>query len=252
MQQKNGTLRVHTSIIPNEKEAEAPPPKRLRWKSIPYDKKLNAGMGTAKRIHSRIKRPRRASGRKLTLGETLLRNTAIACSLLLVLLALNSVDQPWSQQAADSVRRVVSMRIDLDETLGKLNFVRDIMPDSALVFWNMGNQAKAVNPVVGAVEHAFDTNQPYLIYKCNGVQDVCSIADGQVTAVAQGSQSDWTVLVDHADGVQTVYAYLSDVTVKVGQQIAAGGPIGRTFDGDASKLYFEYRKNGIAQNPEGA
>lgn len=248
MQSENSKLKVHTTIIPDEPSADnAQPENRVIWKVLPHPK------GNRKPAH-RVNRRRfrgktESTGRKLTAGEKLLRNSAIACSLLLVVLALNNVDQPWTQQAADGVRRVVTMRVDLDETLGRLNFVRELVPEAALVFWNMGSESGAIAPVEGALIHAYDAQQPWLEYSLSGAQDVKSVKDGQITAVGQGAAGDWTVLIDHVNGEQTVYAYLDQALVKVGQQVVAGEVIGATASQEDSRLYFEYRVNGVAQDP---
>jgi hypothetical protein len=57
------------------------------------------------------------------------------------------------------VRNAISMRIDLDESLGKLHFVRDLVPDAALVFWNMGAGDMA-KPVNGQLSHPTTSISP--------------------------------------------------------------------------------------------
>lgn len=248
MQSENSKLKVHTTIIPDEPSTDnAQPENRVIWKVLPHPKENRKPVHRLNR--RRFRQKKESTGRKLTAGEKLLRNSAIACSLLLVVLALNNVDQPWTQQAADGVKRVVTMRVDLDETLGRLSFVRELVPEAALVFWNMGGESVAVEPVDGALIHEFDVQQPWLEYRCTGAQNVKAVKDGQVTAVGQGASDDWTVLIDHVGGEQTVYAYLDQALVKVGQQVIAGEVIGSTAPEEDSRLYFEYRVNGVAQNP---
>lgn len=60
------------------------------------------------------------------------------------------------------------------------------------------------------------------------------------------------VLVDHGDGVQTLYAHLSAVTVAVGDRVEPGdrlGSIGTTGHVTGSHLHFEVRRNGVISNP---
>ena len=42
------------------------------------------------------------------------------------------------------------MDLNLDESLGKLQFVKDMMPESVLVFWNAGGQGSMIQPVKAA------------------------------------------------------------------------------------------------------
>ena len=79
MMQENGNrLRIHAQITPENSSA---PEKKVRWRSIPHPGN----------------RPVRVRG-KLSAGDRLLRSSAIACALLLAVLALGNIDQPWAQK----------------------------------------------------------------------------------------------------------------------------------------------------------
>lgn len=256
MNSENRRIKVHTTLIPESavKPAAEAPRARVNWKVLKHPK-AEAGKRRfrfdfrARRRNAAVVKPEKE---KLTAGEKLLRNASIACALLLTILALRNVDQPWTQQAADGIRRVVTMRIDLDESLGRLQFVRNLVPETSLVFWNMGAESSVPQPVVGTLVHEYNANQPWQEYQCAGPQEVYAVDAGQVTAVGQGASGDWTVLIDHEGGVQTVYAYLGQAIVKVGQQIDAGAQLGVTGEDSDARLYFEYRVGGVARNPGGA
>lgn len=60
------------------------------------------------------------------------------------------------------------------------------------------------------------------------------------------------VLVDHGNGLTTLYAHLSRVGVVVGQAVAPGdgvGAIGSTGNVTGSHLHFEVRQGGVPVNP---
>jgi murein DD-endopeptidase MepM/ murein hydrolase activator NlpD len=60
------------------------------------------------------------------------------------------------------------------------------------------------------------------------------------------------VVIDHGDGVQTVYGHSSEVLVSEGQEVAAGDPIalmGNTGYSFGCHLHFEVHIDGQAQDP---
>ncbi len=61
----------------------------------------------------------------------------------------------------------------------------------------------------------------------NSVFDVCSIYDGKVTSVEEDELDGVCVTIRHADGVESIYSSLSDVSVKVNDTIKLGQTIGK-------------------------
>ena len=61
-----------------------------------------------------------------------------------------------------------------------------------------------------------------------------------------------TIILDHGDNYQTVYAYNSDILVSVGQEVAQNtviARVGRTGRAKGPMLHFEIRRDGEPQNP---
>jgi len=82
---------------------------------------------------------------------------------------------------------------------------------------------------------------------------VYSVQKGTVTRVGfeRGGYGN-VVIVDHGNGLSTLYAHLSEVYVKTGQQLIQGESIGRvgtTGRSTGPHLHFEVRLNGVKQNP---
>ena len=182
---------------------------------------------------------------KLSAGDRMLRNTAVACALLLGVLALGNIRQPWAMRASETVQRALTMHIDLDSSIGRLSFVRDWMPESALVFFNLDGGAELAAPVSGELKHTYSDDQPWLLFACPEDSPVCTAADGVVTAVSELSGGSTGVLIDHGEGMETVYAYLSSASVQPGDAVSRGQALGQS----AAQLYFELRQSEAAVDP---
>lgn len=249
---ESNRLKIHTGVRPSEQIQET-----AENQNVQAERKMPAeAPQSEQQTKHRAQREkcmrrgrRQEEGERLTAGEKLLRNTAAACALLLSVMALKNVDQPWSRKASEGIRQAMTMRVDWDETLGRLSFVRALVPDTALVFLNMGQSIDLVKPVEGSIRHEYSPEQPWLEYVCDGAQTVGAASDGIVTAVGQGAGGDWIVVVECEDGTQTVYGYLAQVNVKAADTILQGDTIGMTANGQESRLYFEMREEGQSVDP---
>lgn len=82
---------------------------------------------------------------------------------------------------------------------------------------------------------------------------VVAVRDGVVAYAAAGMRGyGKTVIVDHGDGWQTLYAHNSELLVRTGDRVAAGEAIarvGRTGNATGNHLHFEMRNNGRPVDP---
>lgn len=77
-------------------------------------------------------------------------------------------------------------------------------------------------------------------------------AAGTVTYAGSMGTYGILVMIDHGHGVETRYAHLSRVAVRVGQRVARGDIIaysGNTGNSTGPHLHFEIRRNGVALDP---
>lgn len=186
-------------------------------------------------------RPKAALGR----ADRLLRNTAIACALLLGILTLGNLDLPWAKKASEGIQQALTMRIQLDESIGELSFVKGLMPESALVFLNVTGGAELARPAEGDVLHPWSSAQPWLMFRCGEGASASAVSEGTVTAVSPLSEGRLGVLIDHGDGVESVYANLDRADVAAGDSVTRGQVLGACGD----SLYFEYRAGGEPVDP---
>ena len=191
------------------------------------------------------KRPQLHIKTRLSFHERLLRNSMLACALLLGILSLGNLDAPWAKKAAGGIERALTMEINLDQSLGQLSFVRKIMPESALVFLNLSGKDATPVPVDGTLTHAYLADQPWLMYAVQEDAPVYACADGTVSAISPLSDGSYGVLIDHGDGLESVTACLKTVSIAQGGKVQRGTLIGAS----GSSLYFELRQGGNACDP---
>lgn len=83
-----------------------------------------------------------------------------------------------------------------------------------------------------------------------GGRDVQLIASGRVSYRGYVRGYGNTVIVDHGDRYYSVYGYLENIDVKLGEKLAKGDRLGRVGEKeDRAILYFELRKFSEALNP---
>jgi hypothetical protein len=77
-------------------------------------------------------------------------------------------------------------------------------------------------------------------------------AAGRVVQAGRYGQYGRYVMIDHGDGLQTLYAHASRLLVRRGQEVAAGemvALVGRTGNARGTHLHFEVLKNGRPVDP---
>lgn len=76
--------------------------------------------------------------------------------------------------------------------------------------------------------------------------------DGTVTETGFDTERGNYLMIDHGDGLTTLYAACSKVDVNEGDPVKAGTPIaaiGSTGRSTGPHLHFEVRQDGVPQNP---
>lgn len=175
--------------------------------------------------------------------KRLLRNASVfaAVSLCLGAGALFAMRNPGDVQ---SVMSHVTAGFEYDDTLGRLQFVSNLLPESAMVFLSGGDETqKLAVPTSAKVSHAWTQEEPWLEYACIG--DVCACQDGEVMTIVKNRQDEYTVRVLHKDGYESIYSGLNAVHLNEQDTVFAGQQIGTA----AGFTAFELRKDGLSVLP---
>ena len=104
--------------------------------------------------------------------------------------------------------------------------------------WNPGGQGKTVH---NGIDIPAERGTPVL-----------AAADGTVTETGFDTERGNYLMIDHGDGLATLYAACSKVDVNEGDPVKAGTPIaavGSTGRSTGPHLHFEVRQDGVPQNP---
>jgi murein DD-endopeptidase MepM/ murein hydrolase activator NlpD len=116
-------------------------------------------------------------------------------------------------------------------------------------------------PVRGWVTAEFGENMPGREQHHKGLDiaapqgsPILSAASGQVTFSDWDTDLGKVVIVDHENGLRTLYGHCEQVVVQVGDRVSQGQVIahlGNTGRSSAPHLHFEIRKDGIPIDPRG-
>lgn len=180
-----------------------------------------------------------------------LAQAGICAVVLASVLLFQSIDTPLTNEITDGLSGVVTMEVDVGRDLGRLQFVKNIVPESVLTFWEAtAEEPKGlVVPFQGTVSIGFSADQPGIVY--TGQSDrVVSAADGTVDSVREAEDGGYVVKIRHDGGLDTVYALLRGVKVAPGDQVTAGQDIALALEGSAGYyLYFQALRAGTATDP---
>ncbi len=113
-------------------------------------------------------------------------------------------------------------------------------------------------PLKGRVIAGFGSNYHNLMNKGINIQaqtgaDILATRGGRVVFYAANfGNFGKTIIIDHGDGLRSVYSRVSDIFVRPGDNVQSGALIGRVGSSLRDKnsyLHFEIRKGALPQNP---
>ena len=177
------------------------------------------------------------------ISKRLLRRTGIFAVVSLcmggcVYMVLSKPEQ------VQSVMSHLTADFEYDDTLGRLQFVSSILPESAMVFLNSDDYlTEMILPTSAQQTHAWTQEEPWIEYACVGEIAACDA--GEIVTVVKNRQDEYTVRVLHDHGYESVYSGLHAIQVEEGTHVQAGQQLGTA----AGVAAFELRKEGLSILP---
>lgn len=176
-------------------------------------------------------------------NKRLLRNTAFfaAVSLCLGLCAWLAISQP---QKTEAVMSHLTAGFEYDDSLGRLQLVNNMLPESAMVFLSTdASVAQFEVPVQAEVSHTWTQQEPWLEYASIG--DVSACQAGEIITIVKNHAGTHTMRILHDNGYESIYSGLHAVHASEHESVLAGQVIGTS----AGKAAFELRKDGVSVLP---
>ena len=152
-----------------------------------------------------------------------------------------------SASQVDRLIREINDRME-DENFKQNNFPSIVPLRNFTIAQTGATVGKKINPFYKSMgqHNGIDLMAPY-------GTEVIATADGKVVDVLrQGKGLGNLVVIDHGDGLRSVYAHLSDIYVAINQKVTRGKVIGKVGSSGASftaSLHYEVRKGGRAMDP---
>lgn len=149
-----------------------------------------------------------------------------------------------ASQTDQDALSVMSTGFEYDETLGRLQYVSNIFPESAMVFLTNDTAIPMLNcPASTQTLHAWTQAEPWIEYLPESIIRACEA--GEVMTIVKNRDDEYTVRLLHQNGYESVYSGLSSLDVHENSEIAAGGRIGYA----NASAGFELRKDGLSILP---
>ncbi len=205
------------------------------------------------------------------------RQTLVCLAILAVVLAGKSLEgyRPMAV-AMNAVRYTISADYDFKNAWAKLPSLQTVAGqrlNDALTPWvdkvrsflhlDTGPRPEdhqMALPVKGVITSRFGTrtnngkteNHAGLDIAAPTGTDIVAALGGQVSRVGVMGDYGLVVVIDHGEGLETLYGHCSEVLVQEKQQVLQGqviGKVGQTGDADGPHTHFEIRLNGHAVDP---
>jgi len=173
---------------------------------------------------------------------------------------------PGAAPAASSTEKISALRRELDQTtlqaqairarmvpiIDRWNHTPSIPPTAGYLSSGFGIRISPFSQVNEKGEGLLGYHTGFDITNSEGTP-IQATADGEVAEAGWMDRYGNGVVLAHTDQLETLYAHMSRVRVKVGQKVSRGdilGDMGRTGNATGVHLHYEVRLKGRPVNPQ--
>jgi len=122
---------------------------------------------------------------------------------------------------------------------------------SAPALWPVAQQTRAISSAYGTKRGRNDIHRGVDIRAPAGTPVIAAGA-GRVIVAGNGSGYGRYVVLDHDNGLRTLYAHLQDFSVKTGERVTRGqqiGRVGKSGNATGYHLHYEVHRGGQTVDP---
>lgn len=183
---------------------------------------------------------------------SLIRKIFVSAIILVLVLVVRSIDTEFTQKVVGYVKDGVTKDMKVDETLGKLKFVSNFLPDAIDVF---GPQQEIplsfAIPAEGQVVKQFGLDNTGIDILGTKSPNVYAAADGMIIAVGEDDKGAMYIKIDHGNNITTLYEGCSETIVDIGHKVGKGDRIGMMVEVSSGgyTLHFEAQMDGRPVDP---
>lgn len=184
---------------------------------------------------------------------SLFRKIFVVTIIIVSILILKNIDTKFTQDIVGYVKTGITNEFNMDEALGKLQFVGDLFPNSKAVFGDQSeNGQETIRPIEdiepfftvpaeGKISSFFGDNNPGIDILGDKNDNIYAVANGVVMSVEEDENGTKILKINHGDGITSKYLGYSTTLVDIGHNVTKGdaiGTMGKTSSG-AYTLRFE-------------
>jgi len=170
-------------------------------------------------------------------SNPLMIKIAVSVLIALIILLLNQIKLPFAQTVVNHIKTALTREFDIDDTLGKLKFVGEALPDEIKAVFGQGQDMFFVSPVQGRVVSKFGEKKVIqdsgISYTNQGIDietlenaPFFAAADGVVAAVEDHKIFGKSIWLAHDDQIFSFYGRCGDIEVKKGDKVRRGQKLG--------------------------
>lgn len=144
----------------------------------------------------------------------------VCAAFFLLLMGLQQVQTEPVRAVLAGIRSVATTEVELGRAIGKLKFVGNFMPESVMVYWNVGT-AQLIAPFEDAV--LLNERDGWAVFEGNGAL-LCG-GEGRVADVAR-CENGYRLTIAYDSGLECVMEPMQGVRVAAGERVHLGQNVG--------------------------